>query len=115
MICAITILSATVVIFVVAMIARANEMEKRNILFGGREFEVYCESQFNGSMCSVNIFEVVHPNRKLFRTKYRDTKSFWIDDYETIKQGIFAMLDKYINDEQESERISQKWKELDNG
>lgn len=114
MICATVIIACTIVLFVWSMVLRANEMEKRNIIFGGREFNVYCESQFSGSMCVVNIYEVVHPNRKIFREKYRTSKSFWIGDYETIKQGLYAMIDKYIKDEEEAERISNKWKELNN-
>ena len=114
MICATITIASTIALFVLAMVLRANEMEKRNIIFGGREFNVYCESQFSGSMCVVNIFEVVHPNRKLFREKYRDSKSFWISDYDTIKQGIYAMLESLEEDEKaEVERIA-KWKELDN-
>ena len=113
MLCATLIILATITLFGVAMVMRYNEMEKRNILFGGREFNVYCESQYSGTLCSVNIYEVVHPNRKIFREKYRTSKAFWISDYETIKQGIYAMLDEYTKDEEEAERISNKWKELD--
>ena len=115
MICATLVIATTVALFVVAMVLRANEMEKRNIIFSGREFNVYCESQFSGSMCVVNIYEVVHPNRKLFREKYRGSKSFWISDYETIKQGIYAMLDELEKDEEEEAKRMAKWKELDNG
>lgn len=114
MICATIIIASTIVLFVWAMVLRANEMEKRNIIFGGREFNVYCESQFSGSMCVVNIYEVAHPNRKFFREKYRGSKSFWIGDYDTIKQGIYAMLDALEKDEEEEAKRIAKWKELDN-
>ena len=115
MICATIIIASTIALFVLAMVLRANEMDKINIIVNGREFNVYCESQFSGSMCVVNIFEVVHPNRKLFREKYRDSKSFWISDYDTIKQGIYVMIDDLEEDEKAEAKRMAKWKELDNG
>jgi hypothetical protein len=112
---AIIFTSCVGILLAIAIACKMNAMESRNVIFGGREFEVYLESQYGASMCVVTIWEVVRPKWKIFRTKYRDTRSFWISDYETIKQGIYAMIDSYIKDEEEAERISNKWKELDNG
>lgn len=101
-----------VILVSIAVVLRANEMDKREIFYGGRIFEVYCESYFNGRMCTVSIYEVVHPKSKIFRTKYRDTKSFWIEDYDTIKEGIFATIESYIKDEAEQDEINKKWGEM---
>lgn len=87
--------------------------DRRNVLYGGREFEVYLSSEFRGKMCEVSVWEVVHPNRKFFRTKYRCYKTFWISDFETIKEGIYAMIESYLIDEKEEKLIQEKW-EKDN-
>jgi hypothetical protein len=87
--------------------------ECRNVLYGGREFEVYLSSEFSGRMCEVSVWEVVHPNRKFFRTKYRCYKTFWISDFETIKEGIYAILNDYLHDEEEANLIEAKWNEVE--
>ena len=86
--------------------------ERRNILYGGREFEVYLSSECCGRLCEVSVYEVIHPNRKFFRTKYRCYKSFWVDDYETIKEGIYAVIERYLRDEKEDNLIEAKWNEV---
>lgn len=88
--------------------------ERRYVLYGGREFNCYCTSEFRGHMCCVSIYEIM-PNRKLFKEKYRAYKTFWISDYPTIKEGLYAMIEEYIQDEAEENKINDKWKELDNG
>ena len=90
-----------------------NTKERRNIIFGGREFEVYLSPEVSGKMCAVSIYEVVHPNRKFFRTKYRCYKTFWISDFETIKKGIYAILNDYLHDEEEENLIEAKWNEVE--
>lgn len=84
--------------------------DKRYVRYGEREFECYCLSELNGKMCGVDIYEIVHPNRKFFRRKHRAYKTFWISDYTTIKDGIYAMIDSYIEDEVKEQMIIQKWK-----
>ena len=110
---AIIIIIATVILVCVAIFFANREVDHREILYGGRVFEVYCNAQGN-YMCGVSIYEVKHPDRKIFRTKYRDTKYFFIDDYETIKEGIYAMLKDLEEDEQISNAHADKWKEFKN-
>lgn len=100
-------------LLLLAFVLKARETEHYNILFGGREFEVYLSPEVSGKMCAVSIWEVVHPNRKIFRTKYRCYKSFWVSDFETIKEGVYAMIDSYIIDEQEENLIEAKWNEVE--
>ena len=100
------------VIVIFAVVLRMNEIDKREILYGGRQFEVYCESEFSGRMCSVSIYEVIHPDRKIFRCKYRDTVSFWVEDYETIKEGIYKCIARYMREEEEENKIREKWGNL---
>lgn len=102
-----------VALLVIGLAMKCREVrEHRNILYGGREFEVYLSSEFSGKMCEVSVWEVVHPNRKFFRTKHRCYKTFWISDFETIKEGIYAILNDYLHDEEEANLIEAKWKEV---
>lgn len=106
------VLGACVMLLLLAIVIKVKEYEHRNILFGGREFEVYLSAEFGGKMCAVSIYEVVRPNWKIFRTKLPTYKSFWISDYATIKEGVYAMLESYLADEAEDKAICDKWKEV---
>lgn len=108
------LIGVIVILVVFAVVVKINEIDKRDILYGGRQFEVYLSSEFKGHMCSVSIWEVIHPNRKIFRCKYKDAISFWIDDYETIKEGIYECIEKCLQDEEKESQIVEKWKALDN-
>ena len=102
-----------IILVVLGIVMRCIEAkEYYYIIFGGREFKVYCYPDLNGKMCEVTIYEIVHPKRKCFKTKYRCYKTFWVSDFETIKQGIYAMIDNYIIDEQKEKSIQSKWKEM---
>ena len=107
------IIGVCVMLLFLAWVLRVRGVEHRNIIFGGREFEVYLNSEFSGRMCTVAIYEVVRPNWKIFRTKYRAYKAFWISDFETIKEGIYAILDDYLHDEEEANLIEAKWNEVE--
>lgn len=107
------VIGVCVMLLLLVWVLKAGQVEHRNVLFGGREFEVYLSSEFSGRMCEVSVWEVVHPNRKFFRTKYRCYKTFWIDDYETIKEGIYAVINRYLHDEEEENLIEAKWKEVE--
>ena len=110
----IIVITLTALLVGIAIISANKEVEHRSILYGGREYEVYCNSQGN-HMCGVSIYEVVRPNRKIFRTKYKDTKYFFINDYETIKEGIYAMIESLEKDERISNEYSKKWEDFANG
>ena len=58
-----------------------------NTVVEGREFECYV-SPIGYGMVSVSFYEVVNPTRKFFRTKWRDSGIFWIDDYDTIQSIV---------------------------
>lgn len=103
------IICVCVMLLLLAFVLKIRAVEHRNIIFGGREFEIYLSSEFSGRMCAVSIYEVVRPNWKIFRTKYRAYKTFWVNDFKTVKEGMYAMIDDYIKDEQESKLIQEKW------
>jgi hypothetical protein len=94
--------------FICSVIYRNDNTDKRYVLYGGREFYCWCEGAFSGSMCCVSIYEYFP--KKLFKNRYRAYKTFWVDDYETIKEGIYAMIESYIKDEEEEMKIVAKWK-----
>lgn len=76
---------------------------------GNRTFE--CYAGLDGSaMVSVAFWEVVRPTWKIFRTKYYDSKCFWIDDYDSIEIGILASLQYLLDKEQEQNIRINKWK-----
>lgn len=75
----------------------------------GRTFECHLSSEFQGSMCVVSIYEVVRPSWRIFRTSYQSTKSFWIDEYDTIMQGVEKMVDYLLAYEKEEAKRRAKW------
>lgn len=83
-------------------------IEKNN-----RKFICDIGSEFGGAMCCVQISEEVRPNWKIFRNRYCTYKTFWIHEYETIREGIEAMVDSYLEDEKEDDALEAKWAELE--
>jgi hypothetical protein len=83
-------------------------VEKNN-----RKFICNIGSEFGGAMCCVQIWEEARPNWKIFRNRYCTYKTFWVNKYETIKKGIEAMVDSYLEDEREDEVFEAKWAELE--
>ena len=84
--------------------------DKRYVLYGDREFYCWCEGAFSGKMCCVSIYEYFP--KKIFKNKYRAYKTFWIDDYETIKAGVFAMIEEYIKEEEKENKVIDKWSDF---
>jgi hypothetical protein len=76
----------------------------------GRTFECYANA-IGCAMCAVNIYEVVRPNWKIFRTKYRESYSFFVDDFDTIKKGIEHCVARLFKREQIEEERAKKWAE----
>lgn len=86
---------------------------KTTIIKQGRTFECYPSAECGGKMCMVNILEVVRPTWKIFRTSYKDSRGFWIDDYDTLQEGIDKMLDHFLQWEQEEAERKEKWGALE--
>ena len=80
----------------------------------GRTFECYvCNDMKNHA--NVNICEVVRPKWKIFRTKYRDTLGFWVSEFDSIFEGVTAVVWAYIGNEEADEELSKKWREFERG
>lgn len=82
-------------------------VEKHN-----RKFICNIDSELGGAMCCVEIWEEVRPNWKFFKDKYCCSKSFWIADFNTILEGIVAMVDRYLEDEGCDKEVAKKWQEF---
>lgn len=82
------------------------------VSINNQEFDCYACSQ-GCNIVSVNIWEITHPQRKIFRSKYRDTKYFFLDDYDSIASGIYNQVEEYLQEQaQENARIN-KWKDFE--
>lgn len=82
---------------------------KHIVIKEGRTFECYPSAELSGKMCGVNIFEVKRPSWRIFRTTYRDHYAFWVDDYESIQEGIESMVRHFLRKEQEEKARYEKW------
>lgn len=81
----------------------------------GRIFQCYYGAEYGGRMCAVSIYEVVRPKWKIFRTSYRAYKTFWVEDYHSIKGGISRMVRIFLQEENDESKRWQKWEEMENG
>lgn len=81
----------------------------------GRTFEVTTVNVacFRNFMAETYVHEVIRPNWKIFRTRSIDSKTFFVDDYETILDGEIAMLERILQQEREEKERCQKWEEFD--
>ena len=79
-----------------------------------RTFICYVHSEFSGLMGAVNIFEVVRPKWKIFRTKFCDYRTFWLSDYDSIEAGVKSCIRGYVKEEIEQSTINDKWIDFQN-
>ena len=81
---------------------------------GGRTFETVTvmEAGFHGAMARVHIYEVVRPNWKFFRTRWIDTKNFWVSDFPTIADGVLRMVERVVEADLENAELRKKWDEF---
>lgn len=86
---------------------------KITIVRRGRTFECYPSAECSGKMCSVNVWEVKRPNWKIFRTSYFGSRCFWIDDYESIQEGIEDIVGWLIRKEEHDNARAEKWGALE--
>ena len=70
------------------------------------------EAGFHGAMAGVHIYEVVHPNWKFFRTRWIDTKNFWVSDFPTIADGVLRMVERVVEADLENAELRKKWDEF---
>ena len=91
-------------------------MKHKNIIErNGRTFELVTamEAGFHGERARVYIYEVIRPNARFFRTRWLDSKGFWISDFPTIMDGIYCMLDRLLVEEYAERQTQKKWEEFE--
>lgn len=76
----------------------------------GREFKVYVGSAGCG-LADVHIYE--HRPNKLIKWAFRDSYSFWVEDFDTIEEGCRSRLAKFLSEEADQLAIAKKWEEFD--
>ena len=83
-------------------------------IFDGRTFEVttVLEAGFHGEMAHSFIYEVIRPNWKFFRTRWVDTKNFWVSDFPTIADGVLRMVERVIEADLADAELRKKWDEF---
>lgn len=87
-------------------------MAKANIYeVEGRTFELVtvCVAGLGGCMAETYVYEVIRPNWKFFRTRSVDSKTFWVDEYASIKDGEMEMLARILLREKEEKERREKW------
>lgn len=80
-----------------------------------RQFECQITDVLGGhSLIEVSVWEV-RPIRKWYqsRTTHFGTKSFWVDDFETIKDGIDYILTKLMEEEEWDNERRKKFEEFE--
>lgn len=89
-------------------------MKKKKIyVIEGRTFECYVSPSCLTNHVSVNIWEVVRPKWKIFRTTYRDSQDFWVFDYKTIDMGVREAIYFYLRQEWKANSVCAKWEEFE--
>lgn len=86
---------------------------KKIYFLDGKQYEVIVrpDGQY---LVTCSVYEVTHPNRKIFRTKYLDTKTFFIEDYLSIEIGVKTILGKVLLAKADEAERRKKWKEFEN-
>ena len=62
----------------------------------------------------VYIREVIRPHWKFFKTEFFSySKWFWLEDHETIEEGVYSILEMKYKEENKEKEIQKKWKEFE--
>ena len=77
----------------------------------GQQYQIKAYTALYGAMIAVYISEL-HPNRKIFKKTYLNRYYFWIEDYDTIEDGILHCLNEEIKLQKELKATEEKKKEF---
>lgn len=86
---------------------------KKIYFLDGKQYEVIVRPD-GRYLVTCSVYEVTHPNRKIFRTKYLDTKTFFIEDYLSIEIGVKSTLGKVLLAKADEVKRRKKWEEFEN-
>lgn len=72
----------------------------------GTDYET--QTYFEMGHAVVDVYKIAYPHRRFFRKKYIGSKSFWVEDYPTISDGIEYVLLVKIKQQKEKEEKYNK-------
>ena len=73
----------------------------------GQQYEIKVYTALYGAMIAVYISEL-HPNRKIFKKTYLNRHYFWIEDYDTIEDGILYCLNEEVEFQKKLKATEEK-------
>lgn len=78
------------------------------------------DKQYNcyvGQGCFSGSVEVLmceyRPNKKIFKEKSLGSKWFWLDDYNTIEEGVKTVLIKVLVEQKYELEMQKKWEKFE--
>ena len=83
--------------------------QSKEIVFDNRTFFVKFRPYWEGKMCEVKLYELKRPNWKIFRYNFLDIYYFWVEDYQSINEGLHHMVINYWKHEASEDIIRKKW------
>ena len=88
-------------------------MAKITLDYKNRTFEIKAHPDFRGAMICCDIFEVVHPTSKFFRTRYCKHSCFWTNDFSSVLEGVKFCLADFVEEEEADRRNYEKFAEFE--
>ena len=79
--------------------------------FGGVPFACYVGVGCINGMVEVVAYEI-RPNKKFFKEKYFGSKTFWLNDFETIEKGVLTKLCEMFEERRKELEEQDKWKKF---
>lgn len=63
----------------------------------------------SSAIAEVYIYEVIRPNWKIFRRSYCTGYNFFIEDFNTIEEGVNATFEKFLDKIEKQNNTQKKW------
>ena len=83
--------------------------QSKEIFYDNRTFLVKFRPYWEGKMCEVKLYELKRPNWKFFKYSFLDIYYFWVEEYESINEGLHHMVINYWKHEASDDIIKKKW------
>lgn len=87
--------------------------KKLVVNYKGHLLEVWVGNAGVAGMAEVGVWEVMRPQWLIFRCRYVGSRTFFVEDYDTIAQGTFQAIKSLFDKEEREEKLSKKWKEFE--
>ncbi len=86
---------------------------RKTMIFDGIQYDVCVTNPFP-NFVEVSFYKVVRPTWKIFRSKFFSTCDgcFFLDEYETIDEGVIHIYVKYKEEERAEQERAEKLKKF---